>query len=85
MSSNSKNIAGHVLTYKLKNLHRLNKKLDLGRTISELGKSFLKKSDQKLKKTQINVKMPQVDKKPLERNGNLVETKKLELKSTMNG
>ena len=42
----------------------------------ELEKPFLKKSDKKLKKKQkINVKMPHVNKKPLARNRNLVQTK----------
>ena len=38
-----KNIAGQVLTYNSKNFHCLNKQLDLERTMSELGKPFLKK------------------------------------------
>ena len=42
-----KNIAGHVLTYNSKNFHWLNKQLELERTMSELGKPFLKKSDEK--------------------------------------
>ena len=44
--------------------------------MSELGKPFLKKSDKKIKKKQkIGVKMPHVNKTPLERNENLVHTK----------
>ena len=42
-----KNIARQVLTYNSKNFHGLNKKLDLERTMSELRKPFLKKSDKK--------------------------------------
>ena len=58
-----KNIAGQVLTYNSENFHLL-KKLDLEWTITELGKPFLKKSDQKkLKKQKTNVKMPHVNKK----------------------
>ena len=44
---NKKNIAGQVLTYNSKNFHRLNKELDLERTMSEMDKLFLKKSDKK--------------------------------------
>ena len=47
--------------------------------MSELGKSFLKKSDQKIKKQKINAKMPHVDKKPLPRKTDLVQTQKLVL------
>ena len=44
--------------------------------MGELGKPFLKKSDQNNKKKQkIKVKMTQVNKKSLARNGNLVQTK----------
>ena len=51
-------------------------KLDLERTMSELEKPFPIKSDQKsLKKLKINVKMPYVNKKPLARKRNLVQTK----------
>ena len=42
--------------------------------MSELGKLFLKKSDQKIKKKE-NVKKPHVNKKPLARNGHLFQTK----------
>ena len=46
--------------------------------MSELGKPFLTKSDQKIKKKQkIDVKIPHVNKKPLARNVNLVQTKNL--------
>ena len=54
-----KNIAGQVLTYNSKNFHRLNKKLDLERTMSELGKSLPKNQ---LKKQKIEVKMPRMSK-----------------------
>ena len=52
--------------------------MDLERTMSELGKPFLKKSDEKnLKKNRKSMyKMPHVNKKPLPRNGNLAQTKK---------
>ena len=46
--------------------------------MSEMGKPFLKKTDQKnqkRKKNKINVKMPHANKKPLARNGNLFHTK----------
>ena len=43
--------------------------------MSELGKTFLKKSDKKFKKQKIGVKMPHVNKTPLARNENLVQTK----------
>ena len=44
--------------------------------MSELGKPFLKQTDQKMKKkNKINVKMPHLDKKPLMKNGDLAETK----------
>ena len=39
----TKNIAGQVLTYNSNNFYWLNKQLDLERTMSELGKQFLKK------------------------------------------
>ena len=42
--------------------------------MSEIGKPFLKKSDQK-KKMKINVKMPLVSKKTVARKGNLFQTK----------
>ena len=43
--------------------------------MSELEKTISKKSDRKIKKKQkINVKRSHVDKKPLARKGNLVET-----------
>ena len=63
-----KNIAGQVLTYNSENFHRLNNKSYLERTMSELGKPFLKKSDRKNQKTvKIEVKLPYVNKKPLAR------------------
>ena len=45
--------------------------------MSELGKSFLKKSDKKIKKKtqKLGVKMPHVNKTLLARNENLVHTK----------
>ena len=46
----SKNIAGQVLPYNSKNLHWLNTKLDVARTMSELKKPFQKTSEQKNKK-----------------------------------
>ena len=46
------NIAGQVLTYNSKNFHWLNKQLDLERTMSKIGNSFLNKSDEKQKKTE---------------------------------
>ena len=48
--------------------------------MSEIEKQFLNNQIKKIKKKQkINAKMPHVNKKPLERNGNLVQTKKLDL------
>ena len=41
--ANLKNIAGQVLTYKSRKCHCLNIKLDLERTMGELGKPILKK------------------------------------------
>ena len=66
-----KNTAGQVLTYNSKNFHLLNKKLEPERTMIELGKPFLNKSDEKVKKNikvkkhqkKIKVKMPHVNKK----------------------
>ena len=54
-----KNIAGQVLTYNSKNFHWPIKQIDLERTMSELGKPFLKKIRWKKtkKKQKINVKM----------------------------
>ena len=49
-----KNIAGQVLTYNSKNFHRLNRKLDLQRTMNGLGKPFRKKSDPKKRKNSKN-------------------------------
>ena len=51
------------------------------RTMSELRKPFLKKSDEKIfkKKQRIKFNMQHVNKKPLARNGNLVQTEKLGL------
>ena len=45
--------------------------------MSEVRKSFLKKIRSKniKKKQKINVKLPHVNKKPLARNGNFVQTK----------
>ena len=61
------------------------KKLDLERTMSELGAPLRKKSDRKIEKTvNIKVKFPYVNKKPLTRIGNLVQAKKLGLERTMN-
>ena len=71
----TKNIAAQVLKYNSTNFHWLNRKLDLELTMSESGKQFLKKTDQKIKKQKINIKMPHNDKKPQARNGNFVETK----------
>ena len=49
-------------------------------------KTFLKKSNKKTEKKQkINVKMPHVNKKPLARNWNLIQTKKLGLEWAVNG
>ena len=72
-----KNIAGQVLTYNSKNFHWLNKQLDLERTMSELGKPFLKKSDEKKqkKKQKINFKMLLGRTKPLVRYVILILTK----------
>ena len=59
------------------NKFSLNKqKLEIERTMSELGKPFPKKSDgKKIKKMKFNVKMPHVNKKTLSRKRNLVQTK----------
>ena len=46
-SLHCKNIAGQVLTYNSKDFHRLNEKLNLEWTMSELGKTISKKSDKK--------------------------------------
>ena len=55
-----KNKAGQVLTYNSKKFHRINKKLDLEWTMSELVKPFLKNQIKKIeRKNKINVKMPQ--------------------------
>ena len=45
--------------------------------MSEMGKSFLKKSDIKIRKKnkKIGLKMPHVNKKQIARNGHLVQTK----------
>ena len=44
--------------------------------MSEMRKPFLKKSEKKPEKKQkINVKIPHVNKKPLARNKNLIQTK----------
>ena len=51
--------------------------------MSELGKPFPKKSDQKIKEQKIKVKMPHMNKKPLARKHNLVQRKKLVLEWTM--
>ena len=48
--SEIKNIAGQVLMYNLRNFHWPNKKLNIERTMSELGKPFLEKSDEKILK-----------------------------------
>ena len=48
--------------------------------MSELGKPFPKNQ---IKNKKINVKVPHVNKKPLARNGNSVQTKKLDLERTM--
>ena len=78
-----KNIAGQVLTYN-SNFHWQNKKLDIERTMSDLGNPFLKKADQKSKKKQkINVKIPHVNIKTT-RNEKLGSNKKLDLEWTMN-
>ena len=69
----TKNIEGQVLTYNSKNVHWLNTKLGLERTMSELGEPFLKKSDKKIEK-KIKVKMPHVNKKPLARKRIFVQT-----------
>ena len=70
-----KNIARQVLTYNSKNFYWLNRKLDLERTRSELGKPFLKINRQKIEKTvKIKVKLPHVNKKPLARKRIFVKT-----------
>ena len=61
-----------------KNFHCLNKKLDPERTIKELGNPFIKKSRKTENQFQlkcVRVKMPLVNKKPLARIRNLVQTK----------
>ena len=56
-----------------------NKKLGLERTLRESKKPLLKKSDPKiLKKLNINLKMPPVNKKTLARNGKLLKKLALE-------
>ena len=49
-----KNIAGKVLTYNSQNFHRLNRKLDLERTMNGLGKPLRKKFDPKNRKNSKN-------------------------------
>ena len=72
-----KNIAGQVLTYNSKNFHWLNKQLDLERTMSELGKPFLKNIRwKKQKKTENQCQnAARENKKPLVRYVNLILTK----------
>ena len=69
-----KKIAGQVLTYNSKNFHWVNKQLDPERTMSEMENHFQRNQKNLKKKQKINVKMPHVNKKPLARNGNLVQT-----------
>ena len=71
-----KNIAGQVLTYNSKNFHRLNKQLDLERTMKELGKPFLKNQMKKTKKTENQCQnAARENKKPLVRYVILIITK----------
>ena len=76
LNPNYKNIAGQVLTYKSKNFHWLNRKLNPERTMNGLGKQFRKKNAiQKIEKTvKIKVKLPHVNKKPLARKRIFVQT-----------
>ena len=67
----NKNLSSQVLTCNSKNFHWLNNILHVERTMSELRKPFLKKWH---KRAKIKVRMPHVNKKPLARNGNLVQT-----------
>ena len=75
--------------YNSKNFQWLNKKIskiDIERTMNELGKPFLKKSDQNTKKKQkIKAETPHLNKKPLARNGHFVQTKTIGLEWSMNG
>ena len=75
ITSQNKIIAGQVLTYNSKNFHLLNRKLDLERTMSELGKPFRKNAIQKNEKTvKIKVKLPHVNKKLQARKRIFVQT-----------
>ena len=59
-----KNIAGQVLTYSSKNFYRLNKNLEIERTMNKLGKQFRKNQIEQIEKiVKIKVKMPHVVKK----------------------
>ena len=82
---NKKNIAGQVLTYNSKNFNWLNKKVDIERTMSELGKPFFLKSGKKTNTENQCQNADSENKKPLARNVNLILTKKLGLEWTMNG
>ena len=56
---------------KCKKFSLTKQKLDLERTMSEMEKQFPKNQIKKIKKKKkINVKIPHVNRKPLERNGN---------------
>ena len=72
-----KNISGQVLTYNSKNFQWVNKKTDLERTKEDLGKPFLKQSDQESKKKPENQcqNAASENKKPLARNVKLIFTK----------
>ena len=61
--------------YNSKSFHRLNKKLDPKRSITELGKLFLNKSDQTKQKTENQCQNAACERKTRERNGNLAQTK----------
>ena len=59
---------------KFKEFPLTKQKLDLKRTMSELGKPFPKESEQKFKKLEINVKMPHMNKKLQARKQIFVQT-----------
>ena len=70
-----KNIAGQDLTYNSKKFHWLNKQLDLERTMSELGKRFLKKNQMKKKTENQCQNAARENEKPLVRHVILILTK----------
>ena len=80
----SKKTAGQVLTYSSKEFHWLNKKLDQERITIELGKPFLKIQIKNKYKPENQCQNAACEQKPIARNGNLAQTKKLDLEWTVN-